>query len=464
MESRAKVGLLPLYLELYDKVLPETRLEFTPFLNTIRQAFEGGGIEVVMADVCRLEPEFEAAVAAFEANGVDLIVAVHLAYSPSLESVEPLGRTHLPLLLLDTTMDHDFGQGVDRSRIMFNHGIHGVQDLASMLRRRGRHYEIVAGHVTESDVMVRAIETAYAARAANRFRGARALRIGESFKGMGDFAVSEPLLRDTFGIEVDTIGLDALEGEIARVNADAVAEEMLLDRERFSVEADPAVHERTVRVSLGLRRPLEAGGYTAFSMNFAAFDRSEGPVSTVPFLEASKAMARGLGYAGEGDVLTACLVGALNAGFGSTTFTEIFCPDWKGNALFLSHMGEMNPQVAAGQPRLIEMDFPYAEAQNPAILACAFAPGEATLVNLAPGPGDSFGLLAGNVEVLEDTHNPTMRDSIRAWVRPRSGDLGAFLEAYSRCGGTHHSALTYGATPEAVRAFAAFVGIPMVNI
>ena len=62
----------------------------------------------------------------------------------------------------------------------------------------------------------------------------------------------------------------------------------------------------------------------------------------MPFLEISRLMERGIGYAGEGDVLTAALVGALMKVYAETTFTEMFCPDWKGNSIMLSHMGEIN--------------------------------------------------------------------------------------------------------------------------
>jgi L-arabinose isomerase len=463
MKAQPTIGLLPLYLQLYDKTDPGRRRKFEPFLATIAQALEDDGVTVTRGDICCVEWEFRQAVERFEKAGVDLMVGVHLAYSPSLESAGPLMNTRIPLLLLDTTMDYDFGPTVDPARISFDHGIHGVQDLASVLRRHKRPFQIVAGHVTESDVMQRAVGVARSAYAARRFRQTRAMRVGESFRGMGDFAVEARVLRDVFGITVDTVGIDELSNEIGQVTSKEVAEEMRLDRERFRVEANEETHQRTVRVSLGLRRLLERGGYSAFSMNFLAFDHAERPADTVPFLEACKAMARGMGYAGEGDVLTACLVGALSAAFGSTTFTEIFCPDWKGDSLFLSHMGEVNPDIAAEKPRLVEMDFPYTDAKNPAIPACAFMPGAATLVNLAPGPDDSFGLVAAEVEVLGDSVHPGMRDSIRAWIRT-SCSLGSFLEQYSRLGGTHHSALVYGKQSEALQAFASFVGLPLTVI
>lgn len=454
------VGLLPLYLQLYDDTVPETRGAFEPFLAQVRSGFERAGVKVIPSKVCRVEPEFHEAVRLFEQDNVDLIVTLHLAYSPSLEAVDALVATSLPILVLDTTMDYDFGHDVAPDRIMFNHGIHGVQDLASMLRRRGKCFEIVAGHVTESDVLDRAAGVACAAYAARRLRNMRALRIGETFRGMGDFAAPERALRDVLGISVSEVSLQALAHEVQHLTAEDIEAEMRLDAERFVLDVAEDVHRRSVRVGLGVRSCLEREGYSAFSMNFLAFYAGEGPVDTVPFLEASKAMARGLGYAGEGDLLTASLVGALNGAFGKTTFTEIFCPDWKGNALFLSHMGEINPEVAAAKPRLHARPFPFTPAQDPAVVTCAVAPGPAALVNLAPGPNDTFDLVIAPVEVLGDTNVPAMRDSVRAWIRPKSRPVGAFLEAYSECGGTHHSALVLGDRTEAIAAFARFAGIP----
>lgn len=463
MNTQPKIGLLPLYLQLYDKAAPARRQEFAPFLAEIAQTFEDHGISVAQSGICCVASEFRQATEQFEHASVDLIVGVHLAYSPSLEAADALCNTKIPLLLLDTTMDYDFGPEVDPNRIFFDHGIHGVQDLASVLRRRQRPFQIVAGHLSTPGLAQRAVGIAKAAHAAKRMLGSRVLRVGESFRGMGDFAVDESVLQAAFGITLDTIGIDELSNEVLQVLPGEVAVELDLDRGRFAVEANPETHERSVRVGLGLRRLLERGGYSAFSMNFLVFDRPDRPADCVPFLEASKAMARGLGYAGEGDVLTACLVGALSAGFGSTTFCEIFCPDWKGGALFLSHMGEVNPDIAAGTPRLIEMDFPYTEAKNPAIPACAFRPGAATLVNLAPGPKDSFGLVVSELDVLGDATHPGMLNSIRAWIRPAC-PLGTFLEAYSQAGGTHHSALVYGKQAEALKAFAAFAGISCTSV
>ncbi|MCX6900439.1 MAG: hypothetical protein NT105_17300 [Verrucomicrobia bacterium] len=458
-----KVGLLPLYLKFYDDALPDLAAKVAPFVQRVQEHLKRGGLEVVVAPIGRTRPDFASAVERFEAESVDAIITLHLAYSPSLESVEVLAQSRLPIVMLNTTPDRDFGGHVDPMRLLENHGIHGVQDLASMLRRLGKPYRIVAGHLDDSSVIERCAAAVRAARAAQRLRSMRVLRIGGMFPGMGDFAVSDGVLQKVLGITVENIEPAGLADAVNAVGEDTVTAEIAADRKQFRVECDEAVHARSVRIGLGLRRFLERSDFGAFSLNFFAFKESTGPVNSVPFLECCKAMACGTGYAGEGDALTAALVGALLQGFGATTFTEIFCADWAGQSLFLSHMGEINPAVAAAQPLLHEKDYPFTPALNPATLACAPRPGHATLVNLAPGPSDSFRLITAPVEVLADGTHPGFKQWVRGWIRPAL-PLARFLEEYSHLGGTHHSALMFGDHVEALAAFAAFLKIEHCNI
>ncbi len=460
-----RIGILPLYIKLYDDVRPDMRNGFGVFVERIHNGFEARGISVSSAPICRTADEFGAAVHVFEEEGVDAIVTVHLAYSPSLESIDVFCATSLPLLLLDTTMDTGFGLNAKADRITYNHGIHGVMDFACMLRRRKRPFEIVAGPIDDPRLFDRAAALIRGFAAAREFQGGRILRVGPPFDGMGDFAVDESVLRETFGLEIETVGLDAVDIAVLAVSETEIDAEIEADRKAFDCELDPEIHRRSVRVGLGLRRLLEKGGYVGTSVNFQAFDRSDRPADTMPFLEISKAMARGIGYGGEGDVLTAALVGALARAFGAVTFCEIFCADWTGGTLFLSHMGEISPSVATDRPRLIAKPFIFPDMPDPAVLTCAVKPGPAVYVNLAPGPDDTFTLILAPVEVLaeDDTLDPAMQNTVRAWIRPRL-PVADFLEQYARVGGTHHSALVLGDHVEALGAFGRRLGVDVVNI
>ena len=436
-----KIGLLPLYLELYDRMLPEARASVAALLPELEKAYREFGVEVSLAPVCRLAPEFEAAIAAFEGEGVDALVTVHLAYSPSLESAAALAKTKLPIMVLDTTADYDFGLGATSGMIMANHGIHGVQDMCNMLVRNNKHFFIEAGHWSESDVLSRSLAWLRAAALAKKLRTSRVGVIGSPFKGMGDFGIPFELMRETIGLEVVQTDAAALSKHLAATEAEVKAE-MDADLRDFAPgKFDLETHRNCARASLAVKRWLDAERLDAFTCNFLDCPSSSG-FPTVPFVAACKAMARGVGYAGEGDALCAAMTGALLSCFPETTFTEMFCPDWKGGTLFMSHMGEVNPAVAAGKPELLENAFPIAGTNTPLKLAAALKPGMATLVNLAPGPDGTFTLIAAPVEAL-DAAEARMTGCVRGWLKPET-PLEDFLAAYSLHGGTHHLSLTYG--------------------
>ena len=54
-----KIGFLPLYVKLYDDVVPEIRPRLENFYEKIAAMFSDRGLEVVKAPFCRLANEFE---------------------------------------------------------------------------------------------------------------------------------------------------------------------------------------------------------------------------------------------------------------------------------------------------------------------------------------------------------------------------------------------------------------------
>jgi L-arabinose isomerase len=388
-------------------------------------------------------PELKAAIRGFEKAQVDAIVTLHMAYSPSLESSAALAATPLPLVVLDTTPTYACGPQQDPEELLYNHGIHGVQDMCNLLLRNKKAFQIEAGHWEKSDVLDRVAGWVRAARLAAAMRRARIGRLGPAFKGMGDFAVPTATLAKTLGVKTVVAGPELIQSLVAKVTKQAVEAEMAVDRQQFAVkDLNAEVHRRATRAGLAVRLWLENEKLTGFTVNFLAADKASG-LPAMPFLEASKAMARGVGYAGEGDVLTASLVGTLLQVYPETSFTEMFCPDWEGNQIFLSHMGEMNLKLAAAKPRLVEKPFPFTDVGNTAVACACFRAGDAVLVNLAPGPDNTYALIVALVAMQEVVGEDKMADSIHGWFKP-SPSVADFLAAYSRVGGTHHSALVYG--------------------
>ncbi len=455
--TKLKVALLPMYVKLYDEHWPELRERVNDFHDTIAGEFERRGLEVISSQACTIKPEFEAAIRAFEQAEADAIVTLHLAYSPSLESAGALAATKLPLIVLDTTPTYDFGPAQHPDEIMYNHGIHGVQDMCNLLIRNGKRFRIEAGHWSESDVLDRVTDGVKAARLAIRMRNAKVGAIGKPFPGMGDFQLPADELRSSIGIE--TVEWDLWD---ARSVAEPIPDEWI-DREieedakKYDAgQVDRETLRQSIRADLTARRWIEQGEWTAFTVNFLDIDRASA-LPSMPFLEASKAMERGIGYAGEGDVLTAALTGALLSVYPDSSFTEMFCPDWKNNRIFLSHMGEMNLRVAAGKPELRAKAFPFGDADTPVAACGKFRGGQAVYANLAPGRGGTYTFILSPIDMVEPEGEDRMTDAIRGWFRPPI-PVEYFLAIYSKLGGTHHGVIVYGDAMKVLEAFGETMG------
>lgn len=461
--NRLKIGFLPLYIALYDSVAPEVRPIMEDFRKRIIGEFEKRGVEVESAPICRIEKDFLKAVSGFEKQDVDAIVTMHLAYSPSLESASALSKTELPVIVLNTTQDYDFSPSQKESAIMKDHGIHGVQDMCNLLIRNNKLFQIEAGHWQKSNVMDRVVSHVRTARVAKNMKTARVGRIGESFKGMGDFFVPSAELKSAIGMEVIQCKPSLIKELFPPENTNEVKKEIEADVKRFNAKGlNREVHKITVRTCMAVRKWIEKEKLSAFSFNFLAINKSSG-LPVCPFLEASKAMARGIGYAGEGDVLTAGLVGALAGVYPETTFTEMFCPDWKGGTIFLSHMGEVNVDLLAGKPRLYEKNYIFSDAGNPAVAVGCLKKGEGVITDIAPVGKGKYNLIVAPVKMVSVKGKDNFVNNVRGWFKPEM-PVSDFLEQYSMSGGTHHFALTYGIDKTEICDFGKMMGWNVVLI
>jgi L-arabinose isomerase len=291
---------------------------------------------------------------------------------------------------------------------------------------------------------------------------ARVGMLGTAFKGMGDFFVPPAKIKSTLGASVKSMDAETLKKLLAGVKQKDVDAEVAEDQRLFaSGGASPEAHARSVKLGLAIRRWIERESLSAITFNFLNMEKKSGYL-TAPFLEMSKAMARGVGYAGEGDTLTALLVAALAAALPETSFTEIFCPDWENDMLFLSHMGEVNWRLLDA-PRLREMSYKYSNTDNPALVVGRLRPGEVVLTNLAPLPGDAYRLIIAPAAMQPVTGQDRHIESVRGWFKP-AFPISEFLAEYSRRGGTHHLAVSYTRDTKPIETFGRLMGWDVVVI
>ncbi len=457
-----RVGLLPLILELYDQSMPELRHKQGELVSGVSEALSTFA-EVQGVDICAREEQVRSAVAGFESAALDAVVVLFAAYAPSLIAADALAGTELPVVIFNTQVSYELDRSNLPEELLRNHGMHGVQDLANVLLRKGKDHHIVTGHFSREETLGEMEDWLRACALKRYLRSAKAGVIGGSFEGMGDFQFDPDELQAAFGTRVEEITQEEVAAAMEAVPSSTVEEAIAQDREAFAV--DPQLSDEELRLSEALSAAvlskLESGGYCAWSMNFLELGTG-GILPTVPFLAASRSMEQGYGYAGEGDALSALGVFIAQQLCPPASFTEMFCMDEKNGGVLLSHMGEANPALAGGEVHLVRNDFAFGDCSDPAVPVFAFRPGEATLLNLAPAPGGGFRFIAARVKMQPWEVNLSLQCP-QGYMRPEK-ELSEFLTAYSTCGGSHHLALTYGDNAGKIAKLAALCGVEYVRI
>lgn len=461
--KKVKIGFLPLYVKLYDDGAPNMRLRIDAFAKEVIELFKAKeDVEIIASDVCRLEAEFSDAVKMFEKENVDSIVTLHLAYSPSLESEKVLRDTKLPIVILDTTPNFDFTGDEDTVSISYNHGIHGVQDMCNLLVRNGKQFFVEAGHYLESDVIDRVINRVKGIKIATEFQNSKVGTIGGEFDGMGDFRLPENLYGE-IGIEKVVLYPEEAKKYFASISDNEIDTLIAEDKEKYEISEDISeeVLRNALKGDLAVRKWIIEKNLTAFTANFRTVGKDFG-LAGMPFAEANRAMERGIGYAGEGDVLTAAFTGALMSVSDEASFIEMFCPDWKNNLIFISHMGEMNTALSTDKPKYMIKPMKYADIDT-TWLCGTYKEGKATLINLLPISDNKFRVVVSLVDMRVPECDKFRGSSTCGWFEPNK-NIANFLEDYSKLGGTHHLNLMYGDARKLVETFAKTLGFEYYEI
>jgi len=462
--NKPKIGFMGLSLELYRENEPDLMDSLKDFSRELKIVLEGMA-EVVHYPLACSEEDMERAFFKFKKENVDGVIIVFLSYSTSLSLLPVLKRYSFPILIWNTQRIEEITPDFSRNDLSNNHGMHGVQDLCSVLNREEIPFSLITGHFLDKRAREEVAAWCRAAQVASILRKINIGRVGGMFKGMGDFSVESEVLTKGLGSQVKEISFTSLAKAAKEVKEEDIRNSMAEDEERFSIDKrlEERTHFRSARLELALRRIVKEEKLNALAINFSAFDSSVG-VETVPFLGISKLLGEGLGYGGEGDIYSATAVYLLQLLAGRANFVEMFTTDYKNDCILMNHMGESNPQMAKrGFPiRMVQDNLPLSNCLPTVVLSFTLEPGEVTLLNLRISSEKKLGLILTKGEILD--RPPLMDISSPHFIFRPKMRVEEFLTQYSLYGGTHHSALCYGDFSREIRYFSKITGVSWVEI
>ncbi|NLX53847.1 MAG: hypothetical protein GXY58_01895 [Planctomycetaceae bacterium] len=444
--ARPKVGLLALTLELYETLTPGLRAAREAWLRQVLIPAVEPHADVLFDAAVFRRSDIESTVAGFEQAGADALVVVMLTYSPSQLALPALTRTRLPCMIWNTQELPAVDQSFSQEQMVDNHGVHGTQDLASVLVRSGVPFQYVTSLTNDAAGLAELGDFCAAAAAVRRLRSARIGMLGYPFPGMGDFALDTTHLAATLGCSWTNLTVEDYICRAAAAGGAEVARLVDAYRHEYDVAADvtAADLEATARAELAVRGMVHDHALNALTYQFTAFGDDE-RTSSLPFVAASRLMAEGIGFGGEGDLIAAAATAFFNWLNPPATFSEIFTIDFAGESLFMSHMGEANAGMARRDRKipLVARPAPITRTRDRQLaLVTCLEPGPATFTVLALGPGGRWRIIAAPV-AIED-YGPLSGFCVPHFkIRPHM-PVREFLTRYAQSGGPHHNAVCFG--------------------
>ena len=459
--ARPRIGLLGIMQELYDDMLPGITERQAGYARELGAALDAVA-DVEVAAPARNRADVERVVREFEAAGVDGLLVVMLTYGPGMRVARVLSETRLPICLANVQPVPRVTAEWDMADLTYNQGVHGAQDTANAMMRGGARFHVITDD-WQSDSFRDAVEQwARVARAITAWKSLRVAVFGYPMTEMGDIRVDEGALLRTLGPQVTYIApADLYRGAIA-VERDAVDAALAEEDQRFEIDPALSAEEREdhIRMQVALERILRERGCRAYTTHFDAI-AEDGRFARLPMAAASTLMAKGFGFAGEGDALTAALVAAGHELLGDSHFTEMYAMDFPSDSILMSHMGEGNWRVARGdrKPRLIKRPLGIGGLADPPTILFQYQPGPATIATLLSLGGDRFRLIVSEGEVLDTEELPSL-EMPYGMFRPDSG-VRDCLNAWLQLGGPHHQVMHLGRRLETWRVFCELTGIEL---
>ncbi len=420
--------------------------------------------EVINPGFVEYEPDADRATQVFNAENVDLVVAIELAYQKGIIPMRTLLRVNAPILVWNTQQIRRLPEEADFDVIMENSGMAGLPELTSALIRSGRPFQLLTSHIQDPAGLAQIGQYAAAAGAIRRLEKMRIGVIGHAFEGMTDLMVDGLSLRDVIGpvcwpIEPEKVAVAAQAMDDGRVKDFMTSQSEAYDASEMPKE----LFDRSARLTLAMLDIAREGKFDGL----ATFDQiwlTDPRVGIIPSYGTGILCAEHIPVATEADVTTLSAMMVLQELAGEVTFLENYVIDFDEDAIILSHDGHGNPAMAADPKQVKIKPSIYYEGVNGrgAGLEFAYAPGDVTILSLIPLGDGEWRMIVGEGESLPMTPRPVAAPQML--FRYKNGSIEDFCNRWLLAGSPHHMALAYGHLSEQVEKVGELLGVEVVAI
>ncbi|MEL7214900.1 MAG: hypothetical protein AAGJ96_03050 [Pseudomonadota bacterium] len=291
-----------------------------------------------------------------------------------------------------------------------------------------------------------------------RLRGRKIARIGEHPDGFDTCAYDAPTLERLSGITVDAFPLEALFARAKAASANATAKiretaEATLDG---LDDVDQGELDKSLRLKVALDEMRGEGNYDAFALR----------CWPETFTEYGGAVCGPVSMMGEARVPCACEADVYGA------VSQMMLQEASGAPVFLVDLVDMDETDDTGvvwhcgqapismrDPKTVAQATIHTNRKMPLLYEFPLRPGRVTLMRISQAHNSPRMVLAGG-EMLERPMAFTGTSGVLAFDNGIKTTLPALIDA----GLEHHMALVYGEKRDALRAMAAALNLPVLEL
>ena len=400
------------------------------------------------------------------------IVAWMHTFSPAKMWISGLKILQKPMLHFHTQFNRDIPWGeIDMDFMNLNQSAHGDREFGFMMSRMRLNRKVVVGHWQDEESISKLNTWLRAAAGWHDWQGAKFVRFGDNMRYVAVTDGDKVEAEMRFGYSVNTHGI----GDLVEV-IDAVTEaqiDELVQVYADSYELMPSLakggtqHQSlrdAAKIEIGLESFLVSGNYKGFTDTFEDLHG----MKQLPGIAAQRLMAKGYGFAGEGDWKTAALVRAMKvmgSGLkGGNSFMEDYTYHFNPeNKLVLgAHMLEICESIADAKPSCEIHPLGIGGKADPVRLVFNSAPGlalNASIVDM----GNRFRLLVNEVMAVAPMHDLPNLPVARVLWKPYP-NMNDGCAAWIYAGGAHHTCYSQNLTTDHLEDFAGMAGIEFTLI
>src|SRR5687767_13914205 len=402
---------------------------------------------------------------------IGMIAWMH-TFAPAKMWIRGLSVLNKPLLHFHTQYNVEIPwSDIDMDFMNLSQSAHGDREFGFMLTRMRLNRKIIAGHWQDAEVIKQIGIWTRAAAGWNDWQGARFVRFGDNMRNVAVTEGDKVEAELKFGFSVNTFGIGDLTKiiqDVSEKNIDALCEEYadtytLSDNLLKGGTAYNSLRE-AAKIEAGLQHFLSDGDYKGFT---DTFEDLHGMVQ-LPGIAAQRLMAKGYGFAAEGDWKTAALVRAMKVmatGLpGGNSFMEDYTYhfDPKNRMVLGAHMLEICESIANGKPTCEIHPLGIGGKADPVRLVFNVGAGPAINASVVD-MGNRFRLLVNAVEAVTPTEPLPKLPVARVLWKPLP-DMKTGCTAWIYAGGAHHTCYSQNLTSTHMRDFADMAGIECVVI